>query len=668
MGSKHLNRREFLKLLGVSSSSLLFGIYLNGCDQDPSPPAQIISEPTLTSTPRPTPLPGGQLEPNIYLKLDSNETITVNAFRSEMGQGIRTAIAMILAEELDADWDSIVIEQAPADSAFGSQFTGGSKSIKGSYSTLRIAGATVRQLLINAASAVWEIDPVNCTTAIGTVIHPNGIDQFSYGELLGVASGMKLPGRGEYTLKPEEDFRIIGTDIHHWDAPNIVTGHATYGLDIKIPGMCYAALARCPYFKGSIESFDSSKTLELKGVQSVQVIENWIAVVADNTWSALQGRDSLEIVWQGSDTEINSALIRSSLVERAPKMGSAGDNEMDAIYEFPYQAHVTMEPMNCTAHVQGDTCEIWAPTQSPQDIQSAVAFALNLAPEKVTVHVTLMGGGFGRRLETDYAVEAAKLSQAIGEPIQIVWTRADDIQHDYYHPMHYMYVHGNSNEIKLPSVQLYPAGGHIPTGAWRSIEKHPKAFASQSFIDEIAWSQGVDPLEFRREIYSDRALAVIELAASNAGWGKSLPDGWGQGIAYYETWNTHVAMVAEVDVTSNAIQIHKVTCAIDCGTPINPDNISAQLEGGIAFGLTAVLKGGITIEGGRTLESNFHDCPILQIYEMPLIEVHIIPSDRIPTGVGEAGVPPVAPAVANAVFNATGIRVRHLPITVQDLR
>lgn len=668
MGSTTINRREFLKLLGISSTSLLFGIYLNGCDLDPSPPAQIISEPTITSTPSPTPLPTGQLDPNIYLKLDSNGTITVTAFRSEMGQGVRTAIAMILAEELDADWESIVIEQAPANSAFGNQITRGSNSIKGSYSTLRIAGARVRQLLINAGAAIWEVDPGNCTTSTGAVIHPNGIEQFSYGDLVGVANDMKLPGKGEYTLKQDKDFRILGTSVHHWDAPEIITGKAIYGLDIKIPGMVFAALARCPYFKGSIESFDASKALELKGINSVQVIDNWIAVVADNTWTAIKGRDALDIAWQRIDTEINSASIRASLVERAPQLGSATDDEMDAVYEFPYQAHVTMEPMNCTAHFQGDTCEVWAPTQSPQEIQSAVAFELGFPTEKVTVHVTLMGGGFGRRLETDYAVEAAKLSKTIGKPVQIVWTRADDIQHDFYHPMHYIYVHGKSKEVKLPSINLYKSGGHVPTGAWRSIEKHPEAFAVQSFLDEIAWSQGVDPLEFRRSIYADRALAVIELAASKAGWGKSMPDGHGQGIAYFETWNTHVAMVAEVEVSSSAVQVHKMTCAIDCGTFINPDNIAAQLEGGIAFGLTAALKGGVTVEGGRILESNFHDCPILQIHEMPLVEVHIITSDRIPTGVGEVGVPPVAPAVANAVFDATGIRIRHLPITVLDFQ
>ena len=364
MSGTNLNRREFLKMLGATGTSLLFGIYLSSCDQNPSAPGKPISGST------PTPLPTGLLEPNLYLQMESDGRTTITAFRSEMGQGIRTAIAMIIAEELDADWDSIIIEQAPADSAYGDQVTGGSQSVAGSYTTLRIAGARVRQLLINAAAAVWEVDPGTCTTTSGKVIHPDGVNTLSYGDLVGIASEMKLPERGEYSLKQETDFRIIGTDVHQWDAPGIITGNATYGIDVKIPGMLYAAVARCPYFSGSIKSFDGSKALNLKGVQSVQVIDNWIAVVADNTWAAIKGRDVLQIEWDGINTDLNSASIRASLAERAPQLGSALENQLDAVYEIPFQAHNTMEPMNCTAHVEGNTCEIWAPTQNPQEIQT----------------------------------------------------------------------------------------------------------------------------------------------------------------------------------------------------------------------------------------------------------------------------------------------------------
>lgn len=660
MTISNLKRREFLKLLGATGTSILFGIYLNGCDQSPLPSEQAESEAT--------PLPTGLLEPNVYLKIDSNGKITVTAFRSEMGQGVRTAIAMILAEELDADWDSIMITQAPADSAYGNQFTGGSKSIYGSFSILRVAGASVRQLLINAAASVWDVSPENCTTDSGTVIHPEGVSTISYGELAGVASQLELPGQGEFSVKKKEDYRIIGTDVHHWDAPEIVTGKAVYGIDVKIPGMYYAAIARCPQFEGSIKSFDASQALELKGVESVQVIDNWIAVVADNTWTAIKGRDALKIEWEGGNSELSSESIRESLAERAPQPGSAEENQLDAVYEFPFQAHMTMEPMNCTAHFQRDTCEIWAPTQSPQDIQNAVQFGLKLPPNAVTVNVTLMGGGFGRRLETDYALEAAKISQALEKPVQVVWTRADDVQHDFYHPMNYIYVIGDISGINRPVVRAISSRNDIPTGAWRSIDHHPEAFARESFIDEMAWAQGVDPLEYRRGIYTGRSLDVINLAASKANWGSSLPGGWGRGIAFFSIWGTHVAMVSEVEITSDAIQVRKVICAIDCGISVNPDNIAAQIEGSIVFGLTAVLKGGVTVEEGRIKESNFHDCPILQIHEMPQVEVHIVPSEQSPTGVGEAGVPPIAPSMLNAVFDATGVRARHLPITVEDLQ
>jgi isoquinoline 1-oxidoreductase beta subunit len=661
MTSSQLSRREFLKMLGTTGTSLLFGIYLSGCDQ-------ALSSEQPDRTPVTPSLPAGVVDPNLYLEIDNFGKTTITAFLSEMGQGIRTAIAMIIAEELDADWDSIEIKQAPASGSYGNQVAAGSRSVSHVFVNMRLVGALVRQLLINAAASKWEIDPEGCTTDSGTILHPNGKDTFSYGDVIEIASGLALPGQGEFSLKEEQDFRIIGSDKHHLDAPKIVTGTAKYGIDTKQPDMVYAALARCPFPYGTLASYDDSKALTVTGVQSVVAIDNWVAVVAANTWAAFKGRDALEVNWEGGDTEISSASIRAALAERAPAPGSAEDGQMDAVYEFPFQAHLTMEPMNCTAHVHGDTCEIWAPTQSPQNVQRMVQGALHLSPGAVTVNVTLLGGGFGRRLETDFAIEAAKVSQALELPVQVVWTRADDIQHDYYHPLHYIYVRGDIEGISKPIVSQYEGKGVIQTGDWRAIDHHPEAYARQSFIDEIAWEQGIDPLEFRRELYSGRSLDVIELAASKAGWGSSLPDGWGRGMAYQDTWGTHVAMVAEVEITSSAIRVCKVICAVDCGIAVNPDTIAAQIEGSIAFGLTAALKGGVTVEGGRILESNFDDCPILQINEMPLVEVYLIPSNLPPTGVGEVGVPPIAPAVANAVFNATGIRVRHLPITVEDLQ
>ena len=657
-----LNRRDFLKVLGASGTSLLIGIYLGGCDQVETPYGPVeTKEPSIPEID----LPEGTLEADIYLKIDSDGVVTVTAFRSEMGQGVRTAIAMILAEELDADWDLVVIEQAPADSAYGNQVTGGSASIRKSYFDLRVAGAKVRQLLLNTAAAVWEVDPQDCSTEPGFVVHPDSAQKLSYGALAGSAAGQRLPDLGEFTLKQGADFRIIGTDIHTWDAPDYITGKAAYGMDVKIPGMLYAAIARSPVFDGSIANFDGSTALDVPGVKAVQVIDNWIAVVAENTWAAIKGRDSLEVNWQGGNTDLNSETIRNELLAGAPQPGSAENGRIDAIYDFPYQAHVPMEPMNCTADVKGDTCEVWAPTQSAQDVQGAVKSALGLPRDAVTVHIPLMGGGFGRRLESDYAVEAAKLSQAIEAPVQVVWTRADDVQHDFYHPMTVLYASGDPAEAQRPNVQSYKGDSYIPTGAWRSVGNHPEAYATQCFIDEMAAAGGVDPLQLRKDIYSGRSLAVIELAAEKAGWNDPLPDGWGRGIAYHATFKvTPVAMVAEVEVQDGRVRVQRVVCAVDCGPAINPDNIAAQMEGGIAFGLTAALKAGVTVENGAIKESNFHDCPILQIDEMPQVEVHIIEGGTDPTGIGEMGVPPIAPAVANAVFDATGVRVRQLPIKV----
>jgi len=665
MTDSNLNRRDFLKVLGASGASLLVGIYLGGCDPVETPGDDTsISKPAIPEIN----LPEEVFEPDIYLKIDPDGTTTLTAFRSEMGQGVRTAIAMILAEELDANWDTVVIQQAPADSAYGNQVTGGSASISGSYMELRMAAAKVRQMLVNAAAEVWGIASQDCSTDTGFVLHSDGLQKLSYGALAGSASEQKIPKLGEFRLKPDSDFRIIGTDIHHWDAPDIVTGKAKYGMDIRLPGMQYAAIARSPVFGGAIASYDDAAAFEVPGVKSVQVIGNWIAVLAEHTWGAIQGRDALEIEWQGGNSDLDSERIRTGLLERAPEIGSAGGGELDAIYDFPYQAHLTMEPMNCTADVKGDTCEVWAPTQSPQDVQTAVQRALGFSRGAVTVHVPLMGGGFGRRLQSDYGVEAALLSQAIQAPVQVVWTRADDVRHDFYHPLTVLYASGNPSSGRRPKIKAYDGSSFIPTGAWRSVGNHPDAYAAECFIDEMAAAGGVDPLELRREIYEGRSLDVIETAAEKAGWGDPLPDGWGRGIAFHATFGvTHVAMVAEVEVQGSSLKIQRIVCAVDAGIAINPDNIAAQMESGIAFGLTAALKGGVTLENGAIKESNFHDCPILQIDEMPQVEVYIIEGDSSPTGIGEMGVPPVAPAVANAVYDATGIRVRHLPIQGVDL-
>jgi len=666
MNETSLNRRDFLKVLGTAGVSLVIGIYLGGCTEAETATSE------SPSAGMPTPEPEIPAEafftPNIYLTIDNTNQLTVTAFRSEMGQGIRTAIAMIVADELDVPWEQVKIKQALADSAYGDQVTGGSASIQNHYAILRRAGAQAREMLKTAAAQQWGVAATDCTTNSGFVVHPDGEQRLSYGELATAASVVEPPRERDLPLKPPEAYTLMGTNIHHWDAPAIITGKTIYGFDVKLPGMLYATIARCPVFGGTIASFDGSKALEVPGVKMVQAIEDRIAVVAENTWAAIKGRKALEIEWDfGSNADLNSAAIRDELAARAPQPGSAAEGEIEAIYDMPFEAHMTMEPMNCTASVHDGVCEVWAPTQSPQEVQRSVARYTGIPSKDVTVNVTLLGGGFGRRLQADYGVEAALVSQAVGAPVQVIWTRDDDVQHDYYHPTSYHYASADPANPKKRTLRSFD-GTQIPTGAWRSVGEFTAAYPRECFIDELAFAAGRNPLEMRQELYSGRGLAVIELAAEEAGWGEPLPAGWGRGIAYHATFGvTHVAMVMEVEVNTGKVRVHRVVVAVDCGQVINPDNVAAQMEGGVAFGLTAALKAQVTLDNGRVQQSNFADCPILAMPEMPAVETYFVESTHSPSGIGEMGVPPVAPALANAVFAATGKRVRHIPIQKEDL-
>ena len=661
MSTNKLSRRDFLKLVASASGGLVLALYLDACA--PTPESLPTVEPTETKL---EPRPPFEWVPNIYVRVDNQGVLTVTAFRSEMGQGIRTALAMLAADELDIAWSNVRIEQAQADACYGNQLTGGSASISTYYSGMRSAGAAARQLLVNAAAQTWDVNPVECHTEPGFVIHPDGQQKLAYGELVETAAKFEIP-KG---IKPKDSaqFRIIGTDVHHWDAPQILTGKAVYGLDVRLPGMLFAAIARCPVFGGRFASYDEAPALAIPSVKQVVAFNNRIAVVAENSWAAICGRNALQVVWdEGQHANLSSEELFTVARERLPQPGSAKSGAIDAIYESPYEAHATMEPMNCTAYVHDGMCEVWAPTQNPQEVQRAVNRVTGL---KTEVNVPLMGGGFGRRLQADYAEEAAALSQAIKVPVQVVWTRDDDLQHDFYHDMAVQYFTLPLDNLGVPGGRR--AGGSVvPTGAWRSVDEFTVAYGVQCFIDEMAAALERDPLDLRLELYKNnqRALGVMQLAAEKAGWDTPLPAGQGRGIGYHATFGvTHVCHIAEVTVNENGqVRVNRVVCAVDCGAAVNPDNIRAQMEGGIVFGLTAALKAEATLKDGRIQQSNFHDYPIWRMDEMPVIEVHVLETENQATGIGEMGVPPIAPAVANAVFAATGKRVRHIPIRPVDL-
>ncbi len=660
--SDQVSRRDFLKLVGAAGGGLVLAVFLDGCA-----PATDTATPTLvnvTSTTR----PHFDWTPNLYVKLDNQGILTVMAFRSEMGQGIRTALAMLIADELDVDWSNVRIEQVPADIRYGDQHTGGSVSVSSYYDGMRIAGAKARQMLVSAAAQAWSVDPAQCQTEAGFVVHLDGLQRVEYGNLVEAASALSVPNK--YELKQKSNLRLIGKGLGLWDAPDMVTGRAIYGLDIRLPGMLYAVMARCPVFGGTLASYDDRAALATPGVRQVVKIGDKLAVAAENSWAAIQGRKALVVQWEeGASANLNSETLLADAVKEKPVPGATPD-VLDAVYVMPYEAHASMEPMNCTAHVHDEVCEIWVPTQNPQEVQLNVALAIHLPQDKVTVNVTLMGGGFGRRLQTDYAVEAALVSQAIGAPVQVFWTRDDDLQHDYYQNMAVHYARAPLGKVAKPTVSTTRGPASVPTGAWRSVDNFPQAYPIQCFIDEMAAFLKRDPLDVFLEIYSGRAANVIQLAAEKADWGSPLPQGWGRGLAYHATFNvTHVAQVAEVEVdAAGNVRVHRVVCAVDCGKVVNPDTIAAQMEGGIVFGLTAALKAQVTIKDGRVQESNFDDYPLLQFDEMPKVEVYIVESEERPMGIGEMGVPPIAPAVANAVFAATGKRVRHIPIRPEDLK
>jgi len=701
-----VTRRAFLETAGAAGAGLVISFY-------------------LPSGPRFRSSAAGPFAPNAWLRIGADDSVLVIVDRSEMGQGVTTALPMLLAEELEADWSRIKIEFAPADKAytnpmFGMQGTGGSTSVRAAYTPLRKAGAAARELLVAAAAQTWGVEQAECRAERGAVVHAPTKRRLTYGKLVAKAATLAAPPA--VPLKDPKDWKILGTRVRRLDTPPKVDGSAQFGIDVKVPGMLVAVIARSPVFGGKVKSVDAVKAKAVPGVRQVVQISSGVAVVADGYWPAKKGRDALAVTWDdGPTASVSSATIAQLFGQRAEQPGAVarhdGDPDgtlgsapakVDAVYDLPFLAHATMEPMNCTAHVRADGVDIWAPTQFQTGAQGFGAKIGGVTPDKVKVHTTYLGGGFGRRFELDFIQEALETSKAVGAPVKVIWSREDDIRNAQYRPANHHRLRAGldasgqpvawTHRIVAPSImaRVFPdtikngldeeavEGGvgmpytisnvhvdylltdtGIPVGFWRSVNNSYNAFAVESFIDELAHVAKKDPYEYRRDLLSKapRHLGALNLAASKAGWGTAPPAGRARGIAVYKAFESYVAEVAEVSVASDgAVKVHRVVCAVDCGPVVNPSIVEAQMESAIVFGLTAALYGEIAIEGGRVKQSNFHDYPMLRLAEMPKIEVYIVPSTDAQGGVGEPGTPPIAPAVCNAIFAATGKRIRKLPI------
>jgi len=625
--------------------------------------------------------------------------------------------------------ESAPVEAVYNHTAFGIQMTGGSTSVSSEWERLRKLGAAAREMLIGAAAAIWEVDNSSCRAENGKVIHRSG-KTFTYGEL--AAKAAALPPPQEVPLKDASAFKIIGKPMLRLDTPEKVNGRAVFGLDAKIEGMLTAVVARSPVFGGKVKSFSASKAKAVPGVKEVVQVESGVAVLGADFWSANLGRRALEVVWdEGPHAGLSTAGMREDYARLARTPGALarkeGDGEatlakaaqkIEAEYEVPYLAHAMMEPLNCLVDLRDHSCEIWTGTQFQTVDQAAAARVAGLKPEEVKIHTLFLGGGFGRRANphADFVTEAVQVAKAAKKPVKVVWTREDDIKGGYYRPMWYDRIRAGLDEKKnliawqhtvvgqsilkgspfekglahdgiditsvegaedlpyeIPSilVDLHSPVLKVPVQWWRSVGHSHTGFVVESFMDEVAHAAGKDPFEFRRDLLAKhlRHKGVLELAAQKAGWGKPLPPDRARGIAIHESFGSFVAQVAEVSVNpAGKVRVHRVVCAIDCGRFVNPDMIAAQMEGGIVYGLSAALYGAITFKNGRVEQRNFNDYPVLRINEMPMVEVHIMQSQEEPGGVGEPGVPPIAAAVANAVFALTGKRIRRLPIRAEELK
>ena len=708
------SRRDFLKTSAVATGGLVIAFHVPG--------AKRLAASGIA--------PAGPFAPNAFLRIGEDDSVIVLLAHSEMGQGIWTSLPMLIAEELECDWSSIRVEHAPAaaeyaHTAFGIQATGGSTTTWSEFERYRQAGATARTMLVQAAADRFGVPVSDCRVEDGVVIA--GGSRARFGELAEAAA--KLTPPESVTLKDPGEWSVIGRPTRRLDTPEKITGRAKFGMDVQFDGLLTAVVERSPTFGGEVDSFDASAAKAVPGVRQVVQVPSGVAVVADHFWAAEQGRKALTVEWKpgpaaGLDSEDMIAEWRDLTLTPGTTAAEAGDaagalaaaaQKIEASYSFPYLAHATMEPLNCTVMIGPDGCDIWTGTQFQGPDQMAAAAITGLKPEQVRIHTTFLGGGFGRRANpaSDFVAEAVHVAKAAGAPVKTVWTREDDTRGGYFRPA---FVHrarlglgadgmpvawdhdmagqsivaGTFFEAMIPEngvdpsstegladspymaeIPNYRIGVHTPTPGvpvlwWRSVGHTHTAFVAETMIDEAAHAAGRDPVDYRRALLANhpRHLGVLNLAAQKSGWGTPLPSGRARGIAVHESFGSFVAEVAEVSLESDQIRVHRVTCAIDCGIAVNPETIRAQVEGAVAFGLGAALHSAITLKDGRVRESNFDAYRVLRQAEMPAVDVHIVPSKESPGGVGEPGTPPIAPAVANAVFVLTGQRPRDLPLAV----
>jgi isoquinoline 1-oxidoreductase beta subunit len=711
----HLDRRSFLASIAATGGSLVLGFEI----------------PFGT---RATHAAVSPREITAWIVIEPDETVIIRVAKSEMGQGSFTALPMLVAEELECDWSKVRAEFAPPhenrkrDRVWGNMSTGASRSISASQNELRRAGATARAMLIAAAAARWNVPMTECTAAQGVIAHGPSGRSVTFGAIAAAAADTKPPT--QVALKDPKDWKLIGTRQRRFDVPDKITGKPIYAIDVQLPNMLHAAIVQCPVFKGTLKAVDETKLAGMNGIRQVVKLPDAVAVVADSWWRAKKAAEALPVTWDfGDNSHVSSgtigAQLKAGLSANDARIGRAdGDvdralgqavKRVEADYDVPFLGHATMEPQNCTAHVTADLVEVWAPTQDGETALAIAADAAGMSPDKVLIHKMMLGGGFGRRgIFQDFVRQAVLIAKAVGQPVKLVWTREEDIRHDFYRPvaMARMIAGLDANGLPIawkirtsgqsiiaavsPRVMQFGVdrnflqglledmpyevpnylvdfamrNSHVPVGVWRSVNHSQNAFFKESFVDEMAFAAGADPYLFRRKLLAKRPreLAVLEAAAKRAGWGTSPRSGVFRGIALHNSQNSICAQVVDASVGADGkVRVHRVVSAIDAGHVVNPLSIELQTESAVVFGLTAALYGEITIKDGRVEQANFHDYPMLRLAEMPQVETVIVPGDGW-GGVGETAVPPLAPALCNAIFAGTGKRIRSLPLKNHDLR